>query len=169
MVRNRPRPRSRPGRLECEELRLGASACGYPDATTTGVHDRAAFEAVPRDLTSGPGWTWTPRLAAGDGERGDRRELEGSVPSRSPCECHCPHNVIVQPARHGESAFAHHKRHCEGQHDRGRRAHPRLLAGVKDIYGDAVSTTVVGNDISGTSNGSKWGGVIRDNYIQTWA
>jgi hypothetical protein len=43
---------------------------------------------------------------------------------------------------------------------------PRLEVGIKDIYGDAVGTTVANNDIAGTSTGIQLGsGVIRDNYI----
>jgi hypothetical protein len=43
---------------------------------------------------------------------------------------------------------------------------PRLLVGIKDIYGDAVGTSVTANDIAGTSTGVQIGsGLIRDNYI----
>ncbi len=33
-------------------------ACGYPDATNTGVPAGTALQAVPETLTSGPGWHW---------------------------------------------------------------------------------------------------------------
>ena len=47
---------------------------------------------------------------------------------------------------------------------------PRLLVGIKDIYGDAVGTTVTANDIAGTSTGIQMGaGLIRDNYIHDLA
>jgi len=40
------------------------SACGYPDATNTGVSNRAALIRVPQDATSGPGWTYRSDIRA---------------------------------------------------------------------------------------------------------
>src|SRR5580704_3239948 len=34
------------------------SACGYPDATNTGVSPTATLLSVPAQATSGPGWKW---------------------------------------------------------------------------------------------------------------
>ena len=43
---------------------------------------------------------------------------------------------------------------------------PRLLVGIKDVYGDATGTQVLRNDISNTSTGVQTHeGVIADNYI----
>jgi hypothetical protein len=33
-------------------------ACGYPDATNSGVPAGTALKAVPAQVTSGPGWSW---------------------------------------------------------------------------------------------------------------
>ena len=34
------------------------SACGYPDATNTGVPAGTTLKSVPAQVSSGPGWTW---------------------------------------------------------------------------------------------------------------
>jgi hypothetical protein len=34
------------------------SACGYPDATNTGVPAGTTLKTVPGQISSGPGWTW---------------------------------------------------------------------------------------------------------------
>ena len=42
----------------------------------------------------------------------------------------------------------------------------RLMVGVKDVYGDAVGTQVLGNDISHTATGVQiYSGLIQDNFI----
>ncbi|HEX4728549.1 MAG TPA: hypothetical protein VH298_12175, partial [Jatrophihabitans sp.] len=37
------------------------SACGYPDASNTGVPASVALKAVPSQVSSGPGWHWDSR------------------------------------------------------------------------------------------------------------
>src|SRR5437588_4894869 len=44
--------------LNCE---ASPSACGFPDATTTGVLDLTALTSVPSQATKGQGWYWDSR------------------------------------------------------------------------------------------------------------
>src|SRR5690348_1640013 len=41
------------GQVNCA---VAPSACGYPDASTTGVPDGTTLRTVPTDVASGPGW-----------------------------------------------------------------------------------------------------------------
>src|SRR5580692_4123219 len=34
------------------------SACGYPDATNSGVPSGTTLKTVPSQISSGPGWSW---------------------------------------------------------------------------------------------------------------
>ncbi len=127
------------------------------------------MKRVPRDLTSGPGWTWDPRgwlQVTASGAIVENLEVSGPIEVAG-ANVTVRNNVIVATGETWGVGLRHTTNvTVKGNTIGGVGLTPRLLAGVKDIYGDAVSTTVVGNDISGTSTGIQMGaGVIRDNYI----
>lgn len=152
---------------------LKPSRCGYPDATNTGVTDRSALRRVPQDVTSGPGWTWDTRgwlQVTDDGAVVEGLEVSGpievtgkSVTVRS--------NVILATGETWGVGLRHTiNATVSGNTIGAAGTTPRLLVGIKDIYGDAVGTTVTANDIAGTSTGIQIGsGMIRDNYIHDLA
>ncbi len=149
------------------------SRCGYPDATTTGVADRTRLRRVPEDVTSGPGWAWDPRgwvRVTQDGAVVEDLEVSG------PIDVTGSHVIVRNNVIHvaGET-WGVALRHTTGATVSGNEigaadTTPRLLVGIKDIYGDAVGTTVTRNDIAGASTGIQIAsGVVRDNYIHDLA
>jgi hypothetical protein len=147
------------------------AACGYPDATNTGVPGGTALRTVPSQVSTGPGWHWDSRgwvEIDGDGAvfsgyavaatvdvtasdvavRGNRITLTGEsfgIALRHTTNVTVEGNTITSPAATGTD---------------------RLLVGLKDIYGDASGTKVVANDVSHASTGVQVdSGVIQDNYI----
>ncbi len=145
------------------------SRCGYPDATNTGVGDRTGLRRVPQDITSGPGWTWDPRgwlEASTNGAVVEHLAVSGPI-DVSANNVTVRNNVILVSGETWGVALRHTTNATISHNTIGAVGlTPRLLVGIKDIYGDANGTTVTGNDIAGTSTGVQMGsGVIRDNYI----
>ena len=73
-------------------------------------------------------------------------------------------------ARPGQWGLRHTVNATVSNNEIGVAGTPRLSVGVKDIYGDATGTRVIGNDISHTSTGVQTGeGLIEGNYIHDLA
>lgn len=145
------------------------SRCGYPDATTTGVRDRSALKRVPQDLTSGTGWTWDPRgwlAVTGNGAVVEHLEVNGPIDVTGK-DVTVRNNVVLSSGETWGVALRHTTNATITGNTIGAVGlSPRLLVGIKDMYGDAVGTSVTANDIAGTSTGIQIGsGLIRDNYI----
>ena len=145
------------------------SRCGYPDATTAGVLDRSKLHKVPQDVTAGAGWTWDARgwlEVTTDGAVVENLEVDGTIDVTGR-NVTVRGNVILAQGQ----TWAVGLRHTTdatviGNTIGAAGLTPRLEVGIKDVYGDAVGTTVTANDIAGTSTGIQLGsGVIRDNYI----
>ncbi len=148
---------------------ISPSRCGYPDATTTGVRERTALRRVPQDLTSGPGWTWDPRgwlQVTGHGAVVEQLEVSGPIDVTGK-DVTVRDNVILSSGETWGVALRHTTNATIAGNTIGAAGlSPRLLVGIKDIYGDAIGTSVTANDIAGTSTGIQIGsGLIRDNYI----
>jgi Right handed beta helix region len=149
------------------------SRCGYPDATTAGVVDRARLRRVPQDVTSGTGWTWDSRgwlQVTADGAVVDNLEVDGPIEVTHK-NVTVRGNVIHAAGETWGVGLRHTTNATVSGNTIGAvGTSPRLLVGIKDIYGDAAGTAVTANDIAGTSTAIQIGsGLIRDNYIHDLA
>lgn len=144
------------------------SRCGYPDATNTGIPAGTVLQRVPQDVTSGPGWVWDSRgwIQASSGAVVKNLIVSGSITVSGA-------NVTVQNTRilaDGESwgiGLQHTTNAVLLNNEIGiLHGLPRLLVGIKDVYGDCTGTQVLGNNIQNTSTGVQTHeGLIADNYI----
>lgn len=145
------------------------SDCGFPDSTNTGVADEAALISVPGDATSGDGWEYDDRGWISVNKPGAVVEnLDIKVPIDVTANSATIQNVRI---RLGGETWGMSLRHAQGTIIQGVEIsapsdEPRLLVGIKDIYGDSTGTKVSGSDISGTSTGIQiTQGEIVGNYI----
>ncbi len=145
------------------------SACGYPDASNTGVPAGTTLVRVPEQVTSGPGWAWDPR--GWISITGNGAVLDGILVNAT-IDVNTADNVTIRNSRivTGGEGFGISLRHAGSvtiaASEIAAPAGNRLMVGIKDIYGDSASPTIRGNDISGTSTGVQVDqGLIQDNYI----
>ncbi len=144
------------------------SRCGYPDATNTGVPAGTTLLRVPQDVTSGPGWFWDSRgwLQASSGAVVKNLIVSGSINVGGS-------NITVTNVRvlvDGESwgiGLQHATNatisNCQIGIPGGT---PRLMVGIKDIYGDSSGTQILRNNVTNTSTGIQvYEGLIADNYV----
>jgi hypothetical protein len=147
------------------------SACGYPDATNTGVPAGTTLLSVPNQVSKGPGWYYDSRGFV---------EVNGNGAVLS--GLYIPHNLDitasnvtisgVKVVNTGSSSFGISLRHTsnvtiENSTISGANSSSgRLMVGVKDIYGDDTGTSVLANNIYYASTGVQLSaGLIQDNYI----
>ena len=148
------------------------SACGYPDASTTGVPAGVTLKNVPGDVSSGPGWAYDPRgwvAITGNGAVFDGYAVATDVSLSVEAS-----NVTVRNVRlnvSGES-FGIALRHTANvtitntEITSPSASTGRLLVGIKDIYGDSTGLQVLRTNISRTSTGIQVeSGLLQDNYI----
>jgi hypothetical protein len=144
---------------------------GFPDAADTGVPPGVKLRSVPGQVRSGPGWAYDPRGWV-------RVFGRGAVLS----DLNIPFNISVT-ASHvtirnvritigGKNAIGIDLRHAryvtiEDSTISGRNtAAGRMMAGIKDVYGDSAGVRVLYNDISRFETGIRLEtGLVRDNYI----
>ncbi|MBI4899192.1 MAG: DUF4082 domain-containing protein [Actinobacteria bacterium] len=144
------------------------SRCGYPDATNTGIPAGTVLKRVPADVTSGPGWVWDSRgwLQANSGAVVSNVIVSGSINMAGS-------NVTVTNTRvlvGGESwgiGLQHATNAVISNSEIGvPGGTPRLMVGIKDIYGDSTGTQVLRNNVTNSSTGIQiYGGLIADNYV----
>lgn len=144
---------------------------GFPDAADTGVRPGARLRTVPGQVSRGPGWAYDRRGWV-------RVYGDGAVLSDLDIPC----NVSVTAARvtirnvrvtiGGPNAIGIGLRHArdvtiEDSTIRGRNAAAgRMMAGIKDVYGDSTGVRVLYDDISRFETGIRLEtGLVRDNYI----
>jgi hypothetical protein len=122
---------------------------------------------VPEDVTSGTGWTWDSRgwISASDNAVVENLIVNGNVDVTG-------NNVTVRNNRileSGESwavSLRSTANTTVSHNTIGVSGAPRLMVGIKDIYGDSTGSIITGNDISNTSTGVQTAqGTIADNYI----
>jgi hypothetical protein len=133
------------------------SACGYPDATNTGIPAGTALTTYPDSVT-----------ITKDGTTLTNADIHGSLVINAD-------NVTLRNVRitnDGEDwgiGLAH--THNTTIHNcQIAPAGTRLLVGIKDIYGDATGTTIDACNISGTTTGIQTHeGTIENTYIHDLA
>jgi Domain of unknown function (DUF4082) len=153
------------GMTNCVNL---PSRCGYPDATNTGVPAGSAMRRVPQDVTSGPGWVWDSRgwLQTSSGAVVKNLIVSGPVNVAGA-------NVTVQNTQilvDGETwgiGLQHATNALITDNEIGiLGSNPRLLVGIKDVYGDCTGTQILRNNVQNTSTGIQvHEGLIADNYV----
>jgi phage baseplate assembly protein gpV len=144
--------------------------CGYPDATNTGVPAGTHLLSVPGQISHGPGWYYdTGGWVEVDGNGAVLQGL--SIPYNVDVT---GSNVTIKDVKviataddFGVSLRHTHNVTVEDSDIYSTSAGANLLTvGVKDIYGDATGTRVLGNNIWHTSTGVQiYTGLIEGNYI----
>lgn len=134
---------------------------------------RTGLRRVPQEVTSGPDWTWDTRgwlQVTGDGAVVDGLEVSGPIDVTGK-NVTVRGNVILATGETWGVGLRHTTNATVSGNTIGSAGTtPRLLVGIKDIFGDAVGTTLTANDIAGTSTGIQIAsGMIRDNFIHDLA
>jgi hypothetical protein len=144
--------------------------CGFPDATNTGVRAGITLTRVPGQRTRGPGWKWQAGriVVYRSGVTLSRLAVSGYIDIYA-------NNVTVNDVAVTEGGQIwgiglNHANHVtiENSDITGPVANGpgRLEVGIKDVYGDAVGTSVLRTNISHTSTAIQISnGVIAGNYI----
>src|SRR5229473_1888444 len=138
------------------------SSCGYPDATNTGITPGTTLKTVPGQVSSGPGWLQADGAGA---------VLSGlSIPYN--INVTAPNVMIkdVQVTTSGQPGIS--VRHANGLTIQDcaitgvNATTGRMLAGVKDMYGDSTGLAVLRTNISQAETGVQLeSGLVADNYI----
>jgi hypothetical protein len=147
------------------------SACGFPDTTNTGVPAGTLLQSVPGQVTKGPGWAWNSAgyvEVSGNGAVISGLSIAGNLDISAS-------NVTVNYVKvvnSGQSSFGVSLRHTSNvtiEHSTisgVNASSSRLMAGVKDVYGDSTGTRVLADDIYYAATGVQMSaGLIQDNYI----
>lgn len=150
------------------------SRCGLPDASNTGVPAGASvLKNVPSQVSSGKGWHFDSRgWVQVDGNGAVLNGLN------IPCNVNVTaSNVTISNSRitvSGESSIGVSLRHTSNvtiTHNvitGVNSTSGRMMAGVKDIYGDSAGLSVVGNNIMDASTGVQLeSGLVQGNYIHS--
>ncbi len=153
------------GMTDCVSL---PSRCGYPDATNTGVPSGTTLRRVPQDVTSGPGWTWDSRgwIQTTSGAVVSNLIVSGSI-DVSGSNVTVKDNRILQDGQAWGIGLQHTVNATISDNEIGiLGGTPRLLVGIKDVYGDCTGTQILRNNIQNTSTGIQvHEGLIADNYV----
>jgi hypothetical protein len=145
------------------------SSCGYPDATNTGVPAGMALKTVPGQVSSGTGWHFDSRgwvQVDGAGAVLSGLNIPYNINVTAP-------NVTikdVQVTTSGQPGIS--LRHTAGATVEDstitgiNATTGRMLAGVKDMYGDSTGLQVLRDNISWNETGVQLeSGLVADNYI----
>jgi len=145
-------------------------ACGFPDATNTGVPRGTRLRKVPGQVSSGPGWYFDARGWV----QVDRR---GTVLSGLSIPCNVNVAASDVTIRDDRIAVAGNTFGVSVRHTRNVTIEDstisglgagagRLMVGIKDIYADSTGLTVLRNNISEVSTGVQMeSGLVASNYI----
>jgi hypothetical protein len=144
------------------------SRCGYPDETNTGVPVGTTLGRVPQDVTSGPGWVWDSRgwLQASSGAVVKNLTVSGPINVGGSNITVMNNRVLVSGENWG-IGLQHSSNAVISNNEIGILAgSPRLMVGIKDIYGDSSGFQILRNNIQNTATGIQVEeGLIADNYI----
>jgi hypothetical protein len=145
-------------------------ACGFPDATNTGVPGGTGLRSVPDQVSSGPGWHFNAKggyvVVTASGT-----VLSGlSIPYNLVIDAS---DVTVQDVRVVTAGhFGISLRHTRGVTIEDSTISGRNLTGgrvgsaIDDVYGDSTGIVIKNNDISRFRTGVQVStGLIADNYI----
>jgi hypothetical protein len=145
------------------------SSCGYPDATNTGVPAGTVLKTVPGQVSSGPGWHYDPRgWVQVDGAGAVLSGL--SIPYNINVTASNVTIKNVQVVTSGQPGISlRHTSNVTVQDSTitGVNATSgRMLAGVKDMYGDSTGLAVLRDNISWNETGVQLeSGLVQDTYI----
>lgn len=149
------------------------SGCGYPDASNTGVKEGGPLRRVPQELTEGPGWVWDERgwlQVTSDRAVVENLEVTGSVEVAGRDVVLRNNKILASGETWGVGLRHSVNASIIGNSIGMPGTTPRLLVGIKDVYGDALGTVVTANNIAGASTGIQLqSGLIRDNYVHDLA
>ncbi len=162
-------PASASTQLNCA---ANPSACGYPDATNTGVPAGTVLKNVPSQVSSGPGWTYDAT--------NNVVQVTGANAVLSGLSFPCTVNVKASGVTitsskittQGQSSFGVSLRHANNVTISDttitgvNSGSGRIMAGIKDIYADSSGTQVLRDNIIWTDTGVQLeGGLVQDTYI----
>ena len=148
------------------------SACGYPDASNTGVLPGVTLRTVPDQVTSGPGWQWNPTggfvAVTGNGALLDGLLVNAPIDVTGS-------NVTIRNSRiivTGE-VWGIALRHSTNVtienveiYSPFASGSSRLMVGIKDINSDSTGLSILRSEIYHTATGIQIdAGLIQDNYI----
>jgi hypothetical protein len=150
---------------------VASDACGFPDATDTGVPKGMSLRAVPGQVSSGPGWYYD---AGGWVEVDHNGAVLTGLTMACNLDISASHVTIkdVQVEAGGANSFGITLRHTSGVTiedstiEGENTGTGRLMVGVKDVYGDSTGLRVLDNNISRVSTGVQVAaGLVQGNYI----
>jgi hypothetical protein len=154
-----------PNLIGCVSL---PSRCGYPDATNTGVAAGTSLQRVPQDVTSGPGWAWDSRgwLQASSGAVVKNLIVSGPI-NVGGSNITVSNNKVLVSGENWGIGLQHSTNAIVSDNEIGiLGGSPRLMVGIKDIYGDSSGFQILRNNIQNTQTGVQVEeGLIADNYI----
>ncbi len=145
-------------------------ACGFPDATSTGVPSGTALRSVPGQVSSGPGWHFNPEsgyvMVTAPGTVLSGLSIPGSLEIDAS-------DVTVQDVQVVTGGnFGISLRHTTGvtiedSTISGRNlTSGRVNSAIDDVYGDSTGMVIKNNDISQFRTGVQVStGLIVGNYI----
>jgi hypothetical protein len=145
-------------------------ACGFPDATNTGVPDGTALRSVPGQVSSGPGWHFDPKGGY------VTVTARGTVLSGLSIPCNLDidaSDVTVRDVRVVTGGnFGISLRHATGVTIEDstisgqNMTSGRVNSAIDDVYGDSTGIVIKNNDISRFRTGVQvTTGLIVGNYI----
>jgi hypothetical protein len=161
---------SRAGATVLTNCAASPSACGYPDATNTGVPAGTTLKSVPSQVSSGPGWSYNVAnnevVVTGAGA-----VLSGlSIPCTVEIDASNVTLNDVQVVTGG--SFAIDLRHTTGvtienSTISGTNATTgRVNVAIDDVYSDSTGVTITGNNISAFRTAMQVSaGLVQGNYI----
>ncbi len=148
-----------------------ADLAGFPNSANTGVPDGTTLLAVPGDVSGGPGWHFDSRgWVVVDGDHAVLRGLY------IPCNVDVTASDVtiedVQVVTGGGSSIGISLRHTDDVTIKDttisglNSSRGRVMAGIKDIYGDSTGIAIFRDDISRAETGVQIeSGLVQDSYI----
>jgi hypothetical protein len=146
------------------------SACGYPDATNTGVPAGTTLKTVPGDVSSGPGWSYSAATGTttvtGKGAVLNGLSMTGNLDVKA-TGVTISNDKVITDGTYGISL-----RHASGvtisnSDISGQNATSgRVNYAIDDIYGDSTGLVIKNSDISDWRVGFNGdAGQLTGNYI----
>ena len=149
--------------------------CGYPDQTNTGVPQGVALRAVPGQVSSGPGWSYSDgsvnitaagTVFEGFSVKGSVNVMASNVTVKNVSISNSGNDIGGDGVNLVNNPSGVTIEHTNISSPYGTHGFKGIFAGIKDIQGNAHGTRVVANDIADASTGVQiYAGLIRDNYI----
>ncbi len=144
---------------------------GYPRASTTGVPARRRLLRVPGQVSRGPGWYYDSRgyvLVYGRGAVLSGLDIDCGV-SITGSHVTITGDLIVVGGHNAIGVALRRTADVTIEDSTIRGLNPtsgRMMAGIKDVFGDSSGTVIRGNDISLAETGIQINsGLIVNNYI----